>query len=52
MRFALALCLLAALGCHAQQYDVIIKNGKIVDGSGNPWFYGDVAIVKGKIVMR
>jgi len=25
-------------------YDVIIRNGKIVDGSGNPWFYGDVAI--------
>jgi N-acyl-D-amino-acid deacylase len=50
MRFALALGLLIALGCHAQQYDVIIKNGKIIDGSGNPWFYGDVAIVKGKIV--
>jgi predicted amidohydrolase YtcJ len=26
------------------QYDVLIKNGKIVDGSGNPWFYGDVAV--------
>ncbi|MBS4204511.1 N-acyl-D-amino-acid deacylase family protein [Lederbergia citrea] len=30
--------------------DIIIKNGKIVDGSGNPWFYGDVAIKDGKIV--
>src|SRR5690348_917846 len=28
----------------AQQYDIIISNGKIVDGTGNPWFYGDVAI--------
>src|ERR1043166_2852790 len=27
-----------------QQYDIVIANGRIVDGSGNPWFYGDVAI--------
>lgn len=25
-------------------YDVIIRNGRILDGSGNPWFRGDVAI--------
>ena len=25
-------------------YDIVITNGRIVDGSGNPWFYGDVAI--------
>jgi dihydroorotase/N-acyl-D-amino-acid deacylase len=25
-------------------YDVLIRDGKVVDGSGNPWFYGDVAI--------
>src|SRR5213595_2292175 len=25
-------------------YDVIIRHGKIVDGSGNPWFYGDIAL--------
>ena len=25
-------------------YDVIIVNGRVVDGSGNAWFYGDVAI--------
>ena len=25
-------------------YDLVIGNGKIVDGTGNPWFYGDVAI--------
>ena len=25
-------------------YDVIIRNGSIIDGSGNPWVSGDVAI--------
>ena len=25
-------------------YDVVIVNGKIVDGTGNPWTYGDVGI--------
>src|SRR4029078_5865810 len=24
--------------------DIIIRHGKIIDGTGNPWFYGDVAI--------
>jgi len=26
------------------KYDVVIGNGRIVDGSGTPYFYGDVAI--------
>src|SRR5438874_2072814 len=30
-------------------YDVVIQNGKVVDGSGNPWFYADVAIRNGRI---
>ncbi|HEY7095354.1 MAG TPA: D-alanyl-D-alanine carboxypeptidase/D-alanyl-D-alanine-endopeptidase [Terriglobales bacterium] len=27
-----------------ESYDVIIRNGRIIDGSGNPWVSGDVAI--------
>ena len=34
----------------AQQYDVLILNGKIIDGTGNNWFYGDVAVKDGKII--
>ena len=25
-------------------YDIVIKNAKIIDGSGNPWFMGDIGI--------
>ncbi len=31
-------------------YDLLIVNGKIVSGMGNPWFWGDLALVKDKIV--
>lgn len=31
-------------------YDLVLRNGKIVDGSGNPWFLGDVAVRDGRIV--
>ena len=31
-------------------YDLVIKNGKIIDGSGLPGFHGDVAVNGGKIV--
>src|SRR5205085_11877768 len=30
-------------------YDLIIENGRIVDGTGNAWFYGDVAVANGRI---
>ncbi|MGA5691625.1 N-acyl-D-amino-acid deacylase family protein [Cytobacillus pseudoceanisediminis] len=29
--------------------DTIIKNGRIVDGTGNPWFFGSVGIKEGVI---
>ena len=32
-----------------QSYDVIIRNGRILDGTGNPWFKGDVGI-DGKMI--
>lgn len=31
-------------------YDILIRNGRIVSGLGNPWYWADLAIVKDKIV--
>lgn len=33
------------------QYDVIITGGRLIDGTGNPWFHGDLAI-RGERIAR
>ena len=33
----------------APQYDILIRNGRIVDGTGSPWYAGDLAIRDGRI---
>ncbi len=32
------------------RYDVLIRNGRVLDGSGNPWFATDIGIRGGRIV--
>ncbi|HET9982591.1 MAG TPA: D-aminoacylase [Longimicrobiales bacterium] len=60
-----ALCLLAAAVPAAAQsagprgaapkpatpaaYDVLIRGGRVLDGSGNPWFYADVGVTGDRI---
>ncbi len=34
----------------AAQYDVLIRNGRVLDGSGNPWRAADVAITGERVV--
>ncbi len=31
-------------------YDIVIRNGRVLDGAGNPWISADVAISDGKFV--
>jgi len=34
----------------APPYDVLIRNGRLLDGSGNPWLAADIGIRGGRIV--
>lgn len=38
-----------ALAVSAQKFDTVITNGRIIDGTGSPWYSGDVGIRSGKI---
>ena len=51
LRLALFALLLALTPLHAQTapYDLIIRNGHIVDGTGSPWYSGDIGIRNGRI---
>jgi N-acyl-D-amino-acid deacylase len=40
----------AALRSQAPAYDVLIRNGRVLDGSGNPWLAADIGIRGGRIV--
>lgn len=35
----------------SERYDLLIKNGKIIEGTGNPWFIADIGI-KGKFIKK
>jgi N-acyl-D-amino-acid deacylase len=38
-----------ALAAQEEVYDVLIRNGRIIDGTGSPWYAGDVGIRGGRI---
>ncbi|HLV88283.1 MAG TPA: D-aminoacylase [Candidatus Sulfotelmatobacter sp.] len=52
VRFLQFALFLSALACAAQQasFDFVIANGRIVDGTGAPWFVGDIGITGDRIV--
>ena len=54
IRVAVAILILfvSFAGCAGQQasFDVIITNGHIIDGTGSPWYSGDIGIRDGRIV--
>ena len=59
MKILTTIIVLGLLGtsglAHAQvdglaRFDVLIRNGRIIDGSGNPWYDADVGIIADRIV--
>ncbi|MEJ7736266.1 MAG: D-aminoacylase [Chitinophagaceae bacterium] len=50
MKFLIPAFFCLIVSCAPPRIDLLIKNGKIIDGTGNPWFYGDIAVKDGKII--
>jgi N-acyl-D-aspartate/D-glutamate deacylase len=56
-RVTYALAIVSALACASvptkapagAQYDVLITNARVVDGTGNPWYRGSVATIGDRI---
>jgi dihydroorotase/N-acyl-D-amino-acid deacylase len=49
-RLLTLLFLLVPSALFSQQYDVIVRNARVVDGTGAPWFRADVAVRGDEIV--
>lgn len=49
MRFALLIWLGWLQLCPANSFDLVIRHGRVVDGTGNPAFFADVGITHGKV---
>ncbi len=48
-RLLIAALLLWSTFAFAQQFDVLIRNGHIIDGTGSPWYAADIGIRDGHI---
>jgi N-acyl-D-aspartate/D-glutamate deacylase len=43
------LFLLFVFALRAQDFDLLIRGGRVVDGAGNPWYVADVGLKDGKV---
>ena len=51
-RFILAVaiaCMVCGAASAQMQWDLVITGGRVVDGTGNPWYVADVAIKDGRV---
>ena len=45
----LAALILFSVVARAADYDLLIRNARVIDGSGNPWYLADIGVKGGKI---
>ena len=51
MKWTLTILLFSiTISARSQDCDILITNGKIIDGTGNNWYYGNIAVKDGKIL--
>ena len=43
------LLLSSTFSLSGQDFDILILNGKVIDGTGNPWRLADIGVKDGKI---
>jgi len=48
-RAAFLLLLFSSLKGQTQEYDLLIRGGRLIDGSGNPWYEADLAVTGDRI---
>ena len=51
MMRSLLVSLLLILAPQAPSYDLVIRGARVLDGTGNPWFFADIAVKDGRIVQ-
>ncbi|HYF39517.1 MAG TPA: amidohydrolase family protein, partial [Gemmatimonadales bacterium] len=55
MQLLLGVLLLAwlpgTIAAQQEHYDLIIRNGRIIDGTGSPWYSGEIGIREGRIAQ-
>ena len=47
--FAVGVLSLTSVPAAANDYDIVVRNGHVLDGAGNPWFKADIGIKDKKI---